>query len=128
MTRDTTLFPEDDNGDVLWQMQEDGDDLTEVHEIEFTLAFPSKQQAEQCALHLLHEEQRVSLHEDDNDEKQSSEWLVVVYIHMEPEYQDIVDLEQWFTKIAEQYQGEYDGWGCMAYVYDEFEDVSDTTQ
>ena len=128
MTRDTALFPEDDNGDVLWQMQEDGDDLTEVHEIEFTLAFPSKQQAEQCALHLLHEEQRVSLHEDDNDEKQSSEWLVVVYIHMEPEYQDIVDLEQWFTKIAEQYQGEYDGWGCMAYVYDEFEDVSDTTQ
>lgn len=128
MTRDTTLFPADDNGDVLWQMQEDGDDLTEVHEIEFTLAFQDKQQAEQCALHLLHEEQRVSLHEDDNDEKQSSEWIVVVYIHMEPEYQDIVDLEQWFSKIAEQYQGEYDGWGCMAYVYDEFEDVSDTEQ
>ena len=128
MTRDTALFPEDDNGDVLWQMQEDGDDLTEVHEIEFTLAFQSKQHAEQCALHLLHEEQRVSLHEDDNDEKQSSEWLIVVYIHMEPEYQDIVDLEQWFTNIAEQYHGEYDGWGCMAYVYDEFEDVSDTAQ
>lgn len=128
MTRDTTLFPEDDNGDVLWQMQEDGDDLTEVHEIEFSLAFPSKAQAEQCALHLLHEEQRVSMHEDDNDDQQDSDWIVVVYIHMEPEYQDIVDLEQWFTKIAEQYQGEYDGWGCMAYVYDEFEDLPDTEQ
>ena len=126
MTRDPNLFPEDDNGEILWQMQQDGDDLTEVHEIEFTLAFSNQQQAEQCALHLLHEEQRISLHEDDNEEKQQAEWIVVVYIHMEPEYQDIVDLEQWFSHIAQQYQGEYDGWGCMAYVYDEFEDASDT--
>ena len=38
---------------------------------------------------------------------------------MEPTYEDIVDLEQWFSKIAAEFQGEYDGWGCMAYVYDD---------
>ena len=27
-------------------------------------------------------------------------------------------LEEWFTKIAEQFAGEYDGWGCTTYVYD----------
>ena len=33
--RDLELFPNDDNGDVLWQMAQDGDDLTEAHEIEY---------------------------------------------------------------------------------------------
>ncbi|HHP8720457.1 TPA: ribonuclease E inhibitor RraB, partial [Acinetobacter baumannii] len=34
MNRDYEQFPDDDNGNVLWQMVEDGDDLTELHEIE----------------------------------------------------------------------------------------------
>ncbi|MGM7372925.1 ribonuclease E inhibitor RraB, partial [Acinetobacter baumannii] len=29
---------------------------------------------------------------------------------------------QWLSTIAEQFNGEYDGWGCMAYVFDEEED------
>lgn len=39
MNRDYEQFPDDDNGNVLWQMVEDGDDLTELHEIEFSIAF-----------------------------------------------------------------------------------------
>ncbi len=42
MTRDYEQFPDDDNGNVLWQMAEDGDDLTELHEIEFQLHFKIK--------------------------------------------------------------------------------------
>lgn len=122
MIRDLEKFPNDDNGDVLWQMHEDGDDLSEVHEIEYTLVFTEQEKAEQCALHLLHEEQRISLYQDDNEETGSIEWILVVYIHMEPEHEDIVDLEQWLGKIAESFAGEYDGWGCMAYVYDAAED------
>ena len=38
MTRDYEQFPDDDNGNVLWQMAEDGDDLTELHEIEFSIS------------------------------------------------------------------------------------------
>jgi regulator of RNase E activity RraB len=119
MDRDLAQFPNDDNGDVLWQMYEDGDDLTEIHEIEFTLVFQEQRQAELCALHLLHEEQRISLYADENADSGIMEWLLVVYIHMEPEHEDITDIEGWFTQIASDYAGEYDGWGCMAYVYDE---------
>lgn len=117
MTRDFKLFPEDDNGDVLWQMHQDGDDLTEAHEIEYSIAFTDQDKAEKCALFLLQEEQKISLFVD--EESDLKEWIVTIYVYMEPEYSDIVDLEEWFTKIAEQYEGEYDGWGCMAYVYDE---------
>jgi hypothetical protein len=115
MTRDYEQFPDDDNGNVLWQMSEDGDDLTEAHEIEYSLAFQNQEHAEICALFLLREEQKITLFHDED----TNEWFITIYVYMEPEYADIVDLEDWFTKIATQFQGEYDGWGCMAYVYDD---------
>ena len=120
MTRDYEQFPDDDNGNVLWQMAEDGDDLTELHEIEFSISFQDQKNAEQCALYLLYQEQKVSLFQDDSVEP--NEWVITIFVNMEPEYSDIVDLEQWFTKIAEQFGGEYDGWGCMAYVFEEDEE------
>ena len=119
MSRDYQQFPDDDNGDVLWQMFQDGDDLSESHEIEYSIAFLSKDKAEKCALFLLQEEQKISLFVD--EESESAEWIITIYVYMEPEYEDIVDLEEWFTKIANDYDGEYDGWGCMAYVYDDEE-------
>ncbi|EZQ01306.1 MULTISPECIES: ribonuclease E inhibitor RraB [unclassified Acinetobacter] len=125
MSRDLEQFPNDDNGDVLWQMFQDGDDLSEPHEIEYSIAFSSKDKAEKCALFLLQEEQKISLFID--EESESAEWIITIYVYMEPEYSDIVDLEEWFTKIANDYDGEYDGWGCMAYVYDD-EDIEDEFQ
>ena len=71
-------------------------------------------------LSILQEEQKITLFVDEDNDV--SEWIITIYVYMEPEYSDIVDLEQWFTKIAEQFGGEYDGWGCMAYVYDDEED------
>ena len=103
-------------------MAEDGDDLTEAHEIEFSIAFQTEEQAEKCALYLLKEEQKISMFEDEDSD--TAEWVITIYVYMEPEYSDIVDLEEWFGKIAEQHGGEYDGWGCMAYVYDD-EDVEE---
>lgn len=117
MSRDYEQFPDDDNGNVLWQMHEDGDDLDEAHEIEYSIAFTDQEQAERCALFLLNEEQKISLFQD--DDSGVTEWIITIYVYMEPAYADIVDLEEWFTKIANQFQGEYDGWGCMAYVYDD---------
>ena len=123
--RDLKQFPNDDNGDVLWQMAQDGDDLTEAHEIEYSIAFLDKEKAEKCALFLLNEEQKISLFID--EESDTQEWIITIYVYMEPEYSDIVDLEEWFTKIANEHGGEYDGWGCMAYVYDD-EDIDDEFQ
>ena len=123
MTRNYELYPDADNGNVLWQMHTDGDDLTEPHEIEYSIAFKSEEQADQCALYLLKEEQKISVFED--TEGESSEWIITIYVYMEPEHSDIVDLEEWFTKIAEQHGGEYDGWGCMAYVYDDEDEEDD---
>ena len=117
MSRDYNQFPDDENGNVLWQMHQDGDDLQEAHEIEFSLVFSDEEQADRCDLYLLKEEQKISLFQD--EESATLEWIITIYVYMEPTYEDIVDLEQWFSKIAAEFQGEYDGWGCMAYVYDD---------
>ena len=114
MTRDFEKFPEDDNGNLLWQMHEDGDDLDEIHELEFSMYFKTQELAEKCAISLLLEEQKISLYLD--EEVHPNEWVITIYVNLFPEYEDIVDLEQWFTKIAEQFDGEYDGWGCTTYV------------
>lgn len=60
MNRDYEQFPDDDNGNILWQMVEDGDDLTELHEIEFSIAFQDQQNAEQCAMHLPIKSKKIS--------------------------------------------------------------------
>lgn len=116
MTRDFEKFPEDDNGNLLWQMHEDGDDLDEIHELKFSMYFKTQELAEKCAISLLLEEQKISLYLD--EEVHPNEWVITIYVNLFPEYEDIVDLEQWFTKIAEQFDGEYDGWGCTTYVFD----------
>ena len=83
MTRDYEQFPDDDNGNVLWQMHEDGDDLTEPHEIEYSIAFTTQEQAEKCALYLLAEEQKISLFQD--EESDAVEWIITIYVYMEPD-------------------------------------------
>jgi len=69
MTRDYQQFPDDDNGNVLWQMLEDGDDLSVAHEIEYSIAFQHEEKADQCAIYLLKEEQKISLFEDEESGK-----------------------------------------------------------
>lgn len=124
MSRNYELFPDDDNGNVLWQMMEDGNDLTEPHEFEFSLVFETQQQAEKCALHLLHLEQQVSLFQEDQHSDGSNLWVVNIHISLIPEHEDIEDLEKWFTRIGQEFEGEYDGWGCTSYLYDYDEDES----
>lgn len=69
---------------------------------------------------------KVSLFQDDSVEP--NEWVITIFVNMEPEYSDIVDLEQWYASIAEKFQGEYDGWGCMAYVFEEESEEDDLLQ
>jgi regulator of RNase E activity RraB len=117
MYRDYQKFPDDENGNILWQMYQDGDDLSETHEIEFSLTFNEQAKAERAALHLLREEQKVSLFLD--QELRPAEWRLTLFIDMLPNYQEIVDLENWLSQMMHDFEGEYDGWGCMAYVFDD---------
>lgn len=60
MHRDPLLFPDDENGDVLWQMAQAGDDLSIPREVDFAVIFPSEDDALKFAVHLLRSDQKVS--------------------------------------------------------------------
>lgn len=122
MSRNYELFPDDDNGNVLWQMVEDGNDLKEPHEFEFSIVYKEQADLEKCAMHLLHQEQKVSFFQEDQHIEGSDLWVLNIHVTMIPEYEDIEDLEQWFTRIGQEFNGDYDGWGCMSYLYEYEED------
>ena len=122
MNRNLELFPENDNGNVLWQMVEDGNDLSEPHEVEFSIIFEKQEQAEKCALSLLHQEQKISLYQEEEHSDGSDMWVLNIHVNMMLEYEDIADLEEWMQQNAQASGGEYDGWGCMSYIYDDEED------
>ena len=45
------IHPNDDNGDVLRRLEEQGDDLTEARNIDFSVVFPVEGAAERFAKH-----------------------------------------------------------------------------
>ena len=111
MERDYTLFPEDENGNTLWMMQQDGDHLDEVREIDFSVIFPSDDQALQFALRLLRHGQRVSFGPCENEE---FPWQVEVHPNMEPSHENISEFERLLAEDAEPLEGRNDGWGCFS--------------
>jgi hypothetical protein len=45
------IYPDDDNGDVLRRLEGQGDDLTKVRNIDFSVVFPHESAAENFAKH-----------------------------------------------------------------------------
>lgn len=110
------MIPDDDNGQVLMRMVEDGDDLTVPREVDFFLVFADQAAAEafvpaaQALPDVL-----VSVPEADEE----GIWQVTVSRHMAPKHATITSLERELTALAEPFGGYPDGWGCMQAVGDD---------
>lgn len=105
-----TNFPEDENGQVLRQMAEQGDDLSVPREIDFAVIFPAEEAALEFALRLLKSGQKVSFSEyEENDEMP---WQVLAHPFMEPTHENIFGYEDLLAKEAAALGGRNDGWGC----------------
>lgn len=112
MSRDLTLYPEDENGDVLWNMLQDGDDLSIPREVDFALIFPTEDVAIAFAVHLLKNEQKVSFARyEGNDE---FPWQILVHPLMVPTHHNIAGFEGLLGTEAVPYSGRLDGWGCVS--------------
>ena len=54
------MFPEDEIGNTLWQMQQKGDELLNEREVEFSVLFPSQELALKFGQLLLENNQKLS--------------------------------------------------------------------
>lgn len=115
MKRDHKKFPDDDNGNVLWQFRTEGDALTEPREIDFTVIFPSEEAALEFSVICLRSGFKVEMEESPEEERQEDglNWSVTVYTHAVPTHPDITALEQSLGEHAAPLGGRTSGWSAI---------------
>lgn len=115
MSRDYETFPNDATGDTLWHLSEQGDDLTKVREVEFTVIFAAEEDALKFGEILLFNRQKVLL--CDNEESQDYPYEIVVSVSMCPTHQDITEYQALLLEHATPMKGVNDGWGCLVQAH-----------
>jgi hypothetical protein len=111
MKRDANEFPDDVNGDALWAMKNNGDDLSKPREIEFTVIFSDEEDALKFGETLLTNRQKILL--SDNKENKDYPFEIIVFVYMEATYDEIVGYQELLEMHATKYNGCGDGWGCL---------------
>jgi hypothetical protein len=106
MTQD---FPNDETGELLRLMQDQGDDLSVARDIDFFLIFDTREQAETFARRTdLGPEFRVST----GHYEKTSKWQAALTVHMAPVYAELLSLEKQVARLGREHGGQPDGWGC----------------
>ena len=107
----THEIPNDENGNVLRQMKESGDDLSLPRDIDFTLVFPAEDKAVCFANYFRGMGYRVKWKL--SAVVPSLPWDVVVVRHMVPRHAAIGEFESELQDYAGSLGGRNDGWGCF---------------
>lgn len=111
MARDDQQFPADENGDVLWQMAKDGDNLAVRREFDFSVIFPTEDAAIQFAVYMLRNDQKVSFSE--YPQHKALPWQVQLHPVLLPTHAQITGYENLLAKYSARYGGRNDGWGSF---------------
>jgi hypothetical protein len=106
------IYPEDDNGDVLRRMEEQGDDLTKARNIDFSVVFPVESGAERFAEHFRAQGFTASVYFA--EEMKEFPWNVNVVKHMTPSHREIGEFENSLQEVSDTLGGHNDGWGCFS--------------
>lgn len=111
--RDYARFPDDANGDVLFDMVQEGDNLNQARDIDFAVVFSIRSAGEAFAdacgdLGATMEMEEYEEAEDDIT------WTVIVTKHMLPTHSAITAFETVLEQRADRFGGRNDGWGCIS--------------
>lgn len=93
---------------VITELQKAGSNLNKPHKIEFFLYFPSKEIAQKNADTIKEEGFDVEV----KAAAAGSDWLCLATKKMVPSHSELLSIRQQFTKLANDFHGEYDGWGA----------------
>lgn len=102
-------FPNDLNGDVLRQMYEGGDDLTQARMIDFSFIFPDRPAALAFAEIVDDRDKEVCIHYYERRRM----WQVTIKHYMVPDHGGITAIEATLSGKAKSIGGQADGWGCF---------------
>ncbi|GHE93441.1 ribonuclease E inhibitor RraB [Thalassotalea profundi] len=105
-------FPNDDTGQVLAEMYNEGIDFSIIHKVVFFQLFEHIEDAQAMADHLAAKapEMEVNLHADETP----NVWDVDCAVNMLLDYDAIIAQEAEFEQLAAKFNGYNDGWGVEA--------------
>ena len=105
--RDKSLFPADENGDILYGIWKEEGDLKNPRTVDFSITFPTEKAAQNCAAVL---DQKAGAIEVSYFEEKSC-WDILFSVRMVPSWKNITEMEQILEKKAAPFNGANDGWG-----------------
>jgi hypothetical protein len=102
-------WPNDETGELLRLMQEQGDDLSLPRDIDFFLIFETRDEALGFAnqADLGHE-----FEVDTSRYEKTTKWQARLTANLVPVHAEIVMLEKQVARLGREYGGQPDGWGC----------------
>ena len=113
--RDQRHFPLDDNGDVLWAMAQDGDNLAAARDIDFSVVFLHRAQAEAFCDFMADCGYRYTLKEY-AEQPDGLTWDVTIIQMLLPTHQEITSFEQFLADESASGGGVNDGWGSFQQI------------
>ena len=105
-------FPNDETGQVLTEMHQAGIDLLVQHEVVFFHLFEKQEQAQAMADHI--KALMPNVHINVQPDESPNVWDANCTMSMIPSYENVMEQESTFEKIAETFKGYSDGWGIEA--------------
>lgn len=112
-------YPDDEDGYVLSEIAARGVDMTQPLVIDFFVAAPDEESANEIEAALkqagydAHAEYDEGEADDEDDDEFGPSWTVFATIQLVPEYDEILRVQSELDKIADPYGGHADGWGVM---------------
>lgn len=104
-------FPDDENGNVLREMKESGDDLSRPRFVDFTVVFPNEAGAKQLAGRF--EKRGCTVAVKRSGVIPELPWDVTVSRFMVPAHGAISEFENELASASASLGGRNDGWGCF---------------
>lgn len=104
-----TVFPNDEDGQVLKMLSKQGVDFTEPQNIDFVIAVPAKKNGKVILETLRSEGFNCELEQDEETE----EWTCYCFITMLLKYKEIVDIQKRLDELSKPHDGYTEGWGLM---------------
>ncbi|SLJ84955.1 ribonuclease E inhibitor RraB [Psychrobacter sp. DAB_AL43B] len=101
-------LPNDDTGNALQRLKDDGTDLTKMIEMDFFISVPS----ESFGI-LIIEKIKEALPNATFDIEEEEDFTCYCKISMIPSYDDVVETESLLNAIAKPYGGYIDGFGSF---------------
>lgn len=102
-------FPQDEDGLVLQELQDEGVDFTILHDMDFFVGAPSEQAANNIKVAI--EEADFSAEAAFDEEVDA--WTVFVYVSTYLDYDTIQEIKETLDALAKPFDGFYDGWAVL---------------